>query len=574
MHKRLFTAGLVAFLAATIGVGSYLGLGYARSEEIAKPLFEQTYKFTSLEERFRESAYKAKVERDIEWNPVNFEIEKPNLRVEDLVASKSDGLVNITNNPHKDVLVGISSDGSKVLYETWFDYLGEKYELTLVDLKQNKKIKFQGDCSARYDLFFTIGNQISADGNKIVFNKNQKVYLLDFEKNQLLRVSDTKDTYETLHSVSQNGNKMLYDKYSDYYRIDDEMLMGFFERPAGETEQEKINFRFVLALVLMREQHLKHDSSRTEGDKEIWRLRIPGNKRTVEVINPHLDEQQIEQLSSQIGQGLQYVSYKEVFLHVIDLKNKKKTVFKRLPLQYDHVFFFRRGENAPSFSSDGEKVVFTCSEKFKGVKRPSDVDREIYLADFTSNKLINLSNTPDRDDAAPIISPDGTKVVYYAKDPVIGLDWEIKLIDLEDKKEYVVVPDLPYIDEIIKIKPMFSPDSKKFVIFFGGDIPGTFYIGDTEKKVIRNLSSEPFTSNHDPVFVNSDRIIFYTIRKGLKGIFTADLNNNTLKRLIKKTSYLKDELISLDGKRLFLNLTFSQDEKDFEIYLLNLDSIE
>jgi len=34
-------------------------------------------------------------------------------------------------------------------------------------------------------------------------------------------------------------------------------------------------------------------------------LRIVGEKEIVEVINPHLDEEQIEQLSSQIGQILQ-----------------------------------------------------------------------------------------------------------------------------------------------------------------------------------------------------------------------------------------------------------------------------
>jgi len=87
--------------------------------------------------------------------------------------------------------------------------------------------------------------------------------------------------------------------------VDDDMLMAFFDRLEKETEQEKINFRFVLALVLMRKRRLKYDSSRVEGDKEIWRLRITGDKETVEVINPHLDEAQIEQLSSQIGQILQ-----------------------------------------------------------------------------------------------------------------------------------------------------------------------------------------------------------------------------------------------------------------------------
>ena len=89
--------------------------------------------------------------------------------------------------------------------------------------------------------------------------------------------------------------------------VDDNMLMSFFERLENETEQEKLNFRFVLALILMRKRFLKYDATRNEGGKEIWRLRIVGDKSTdnrVEVINPHLDEEQVQQLSSQIGQIL------------------------------------------------------------------------------------------------------------------------------------------------------------------------------------------------------------------------------------------------------------------------------
>jgi len=88
--------------------------------------------------------------------------------------------------------------------------------------------------------------------------------------------------------------------------VDDEMLMAFFDRLGKETEEEKINFRFVLTLVLMRKRRLKYDSSKIEDGKEIWRLRIVGgNKQLVEVTNPNLDEEQIEQLTSQIGQILQ-----------------------------------------------------------------------------------------------------------------------------------------------------------------------------------------------------------------------------------------------------------------------------
>ena len=87
--------------------------------------------------------------------------------------------------------------------------------------------------------------------------------------------------------------------------VDGEMLMAFFERLENETGQEKVNFRFVLALILMRKRRLKYDATRVENGKEIWRLRIVGEKEIVEVINPHLDEEQVEQLSSQIGQILQ-----------------------------------------------------------------------------------------------------------------------------------------------------------------------------------------------------------------------------------------------------------------------------
>jgi hypothetical protein len=82
------------------------------------------------------------------------------------------------------------------------------------------------------------------------------------------------------------------------------MLMAFFERLENETEQEKINFRFVLALILMRKRFFKYDETKIEDGNEIWRLRVVGDKSFVEVVNPHLDEEQIEQLSSQLGEIL------------------------------------------------------------------------------------------------------------------------------------------------------------------------------------------------------------------------------------------------------------------------------
>lgn len=89
--------------------------------------------------------------------------------------------------------------------------------------------------------------------------------------------------------------------------VDDNMLLAFFDRLANETEQEKLNFRFVLALILMRKRLFKYDETKNENGNEIWRLRIVGDSadKRVEVVNPHLNEEQIGQLSSQLGEILQ-----------------------------------------------------------------------------------------------------------------------------------------------------------------------------------------------------------------------------------------------------------------------------
>ena len=86
--------------------------------------------------------------------------------------------------------------------------------------------------------------------------------------------------------------------------VDDDMLISFFERLEKETDTEKVNFRFVLTLILMRKRKLKYDTSRQLNGQEIWTLKVTGEKTTAEVINPQLGEEQIDQLSSQIGQIL------------------------------------------------------------------------------------------------------------------------------------------------------------------------------------------------------------------------------------------------------------------------------
>ena len=87
--------------------------------------------------------------------------------------------------------------------------------------------------------------------------------------------------------------------------VDDDVLINFFERLAGEEEQIKVNFRFVLALILMRKRILKYEDSHREDDKEIWQMRLVRETKIREVINPKLDNEQIEQVSQELSSILQ-----------------------------------------------------------------------------------------------------------------------------------------------------------------------------------------------------------------------------------------------------------------------------
>ncbi|MDP9174530.1 MAG: hypothetical protein M3O30_11780 [Planctomycetota bacterium] len=86
--------------------------------------------------------------------------------------------------------------------------------------------------------------------------------------------------------------------------IDDEVLCELFERLADAVEPAKLNFRFVLGLILMRKRRLIYDSTTVKDGREIWTMRLRGREETLELLNPKLDEQQVAEVSTQLGEIL------------------------------------------------------------------------------------------------------------------------------------------------------------------------------------------------------------------------------------------------------------------------------
>lgn len=83
--------------------------------------------------------------------------------------------------------------------------------------------------------------------------------------------------------------------------VDNEILVNFYLRLADETEPVRLQFRFVLALILMRKRLLRYEGSEVEGSMEVWRMVLATDRSEHRVANPRLTDEQIEGVSSQLS---------------------------------------------------------------------------------------------------------------------------------------------------------------------------------------------------------------------------------------------------------------------------------
>ena len=105
--------------------------------------------------------------------------------------------------------------------------------------------------------------------------------------------------------------------------VDDAVLLNLLRRLEDATEPQRLAFRYVVALILMRKKLIRYDGTETrddpEGDGPVqeWWMFTPkkdvskghfgkwAEDETLSVLDPRLDESQIEQVTSQLGEILE-----------------------------------------------------------------------------------------------------------------------------------------------------------------------------------------------------------------------------------------------------------------------------
>ena len=83
--------------------------------------------------------------------------------------------------------------------------------------------------------------------------------------------------------------------------VDDEVLCTLFERLADTGEPAKLNFRFVLGLILMRKRVVIYETTRQEEGRDVWVVRLKGREDRLDLVDPKLTEAQVAEVSQQLG---------------------------------------------------------------------------------------------------------------------------------------------------------------------------------------------------------------------------------------------------------------------------------
>ena len=88
--------------------------------------------------------------------------------------------------------------------------------------------------------------------------------------------------------------------------IDDTVLVDLFERLSDDERPQRIAFRYILALVLLRKRKLQLVGREEIEGGELWNLRFKGaDGDPIQVKNPGIAEEEIQDLSEQLGEILQ-----------------------------------------------------------------------------------------------------------------------------------------------------------------------------------------------------------------------------------------------------------------------------
>ena len=83
-------------------------------------------------------------------------------------------------------------------------------------------------------------------------------------------------------------------------RFDDDMLLDCFQRLEGDPGPGRVNFRYIVALLLMRRKRFRFEEAQSDGDQEVLFLRCVRTGQRHRVVNPRLTEEEMAAVQEEV----------------------------------------------------------------------------------------------------------------------------------------------------------------------------------------------------------------------------------------------------------------------------------
>lgn len=193
-------------------------------------------------------------------------------------------------------------------------------------------------------------------------------------------------------------------------------------------------------------------------------------------------------------------------IHIYSIKKEEKIT----TLRFDHLITIR----APSFSSDGNLLVFTATDN-KGYS-------DLYIYNFELAELTRITNDY-YEDKDPIFGRDDSKIIFASDRTAGEYRHKYNLFEYDFNTKYISY--LTYVDANIST-PVFSPDYKE--LYFTSDYDGTYniwkmkYVDNPE--YITQLTNF-VTSVYSFAFIDSNNLVTSAFEKFSFQFYNLEINN-------------------------------------------------
>lgn len=300
-------------------------------------------------------------------------------------------------------------------FKQYTDYEGKDFWATS---DANGNIFFVSDeINGEYNLYTFINGQktsltkfetsikrpdISANGDKIVFEKDYQVYVYDvlsktsqilplqLNRNPILQKESEFDVKDNISyfDVSPDGKKMAFIARGTLFVSD---IDGKFIKQISTSQERAFEVKWLSDNKTLLYSETLHGYPN-------WFAVAADGTGEAKALTQDMRSNRMLTINAKRTQGVYLSGRDEV--RVMDLKSfESKTIVK------DEIWAFQN--SSPSFSPNGEYVLFTAIRNF---------EQDIFVHHLSDNKTINITKT-GVSETSPVWSPDG-KYLYYTSNPV------------------------------------------------------------------------------------------------------------------------------------------------------------